>query len=137
MVPSCRQARSCPNRKTTVKAPAASRPSRMASIRPRRTECCAHCKATLLSISTNVFAHNSPPRRNVVRDEVLLGARHAVVVSPAVDQRQRRAEVAVPGRGVGGLPLQRGGVPGVAPRGLASEIALDQVVQKYHLDGAY
>src|SRR2546422_6215873 len=56
---SCRQARTCPNRKTTVKAPAASRPTRMASICPRRTECCAHCKATLLNIDRKSTRLNS------------------------------------------------------------------------------
>src|SRR4030065_307915 len=76
-------------------------------------------------------------RWNVLRDEVLLGTRHAVIVRPAVDQRQRRAKVAMPRRGVRGLPLQRGGVPGVAARWLAFEIAPDQVVQKHDLDGAH
>src|SRR3970040_2448968 len=68
-------------------------------------------------------------RWNVLRDEVLLGPRHAVIVRPAIDQRQRRAKIAMRRRGVGGLPLQRGGVPGVAARWLAFEIATDQVVQ--------
>src|SRR6267378_6058957 len=47
-------------------------------------------------------------RGDVLRYEVLDGARHAVVVGPAIDHRQGRAKVAVLRRGVGGLPLQRG-----------------------------
>src|SRR4030065_2110666 len=69
-------------------------------------------------------------RWNVLRDEVLLGARHAVIVSPAIDQRQRRAKVAMRRRGVGGLPLQRGGVPGGATRWPAFEISPNPIVTK-------
>src|SRR5438309_10275925 len=76
-------------------------------------------------------------RRDVLRDEVLLGARHAVIVGPAVHQRQRRAEVAMPRRGVGGLALQCGGVTGVASGWSAFEIAYDEVVQEYQLVGSH
>src|SRR2546422_6716414 len=76
-------------------------------------------------------------RRDVLRYEVLVGARYAVIVGPAVDQRQRRAEVAMPRRGVGGLPLQGGGVPGIAARWPAFEIAPDQVAQKNCFDGGH
>src|SRR5215207_1356439 len=50
----------------------------------------------------------------VLRDEVLLGAGHVVVVGPAVDERQLLAEVAVAGRRLGRLPLKRGRPPRVA-----------------------
>src|ERR687898_2414753 len=52
--------------------------------------------------------------RLVLRDEVLLGARHVVVVGPAVDDRQLLAEIAVAGRRLGRLPFERRGAPGIA-----------------------
>src|SRR5947209_12419888 len=76
-------------------------------------------------------------RGDVLRYEVIDGARHAVVVGPAIDHRQGRAKVAVLRRGVGGLPLQRGGIPRVAARRLAFEITPYEVVQEHQLDGAH
>ena len=66
----------------------------------------------------------------------LLHARHAVVVGPAIDDRQLLAEVAVRRRRVRRLPLQRGGVPRVAAGRPAAEVAADQVVEEQHLRGA-
>src|SRR5947207_2053078 len=52
--------------------------------------------------------------RNVLGDEVGPGPRHAVVVRPAIDDRQLLAEIAVLRWGFRGLPLQGGGIPRVA-----------------------
>src|SRR5437879_10848116 len=66
-------------------------------------------------------------RRDVLRYEVLLGARHAVIVGPAVHQRQRRAEVAMPRRGAGGLPRSEETTSGPqSPMELVGRLLLEQ-----------
>src|ERR1700730_904104 len=73
----------------------------------------------------------------VLRQEVLRGARHTVIVSPAVDDRQLPPPVAVPGRGLRCLPLQRGGLPGIAAGKLAFVKARYQIEKEHDLGGAY
>src|SRR5258707_7129004 len=75
-------------------------------------------------------------RRDVLRYEILLRTRHAVIVCPAIDRRERGTKVSVFRRSIRSLPLKRGRVPGVAARRLALEIAPDQVVQEYQLHAA-
>src|ERR1700730_15996494 len=58
---------------------------------------------------------------DVLRDEILFGAGHAVVVGPAVNDRQSLAPVTVLGRCIGRLPFERRGPPGIAARVLAFE----------------
>src|SRR6202023_573590 len=72
---------------------------------------------------------------DVLRNEILFGAGHAVVVGPAVNDRQSLAPVAMPGRCIGRLPFERRGPPGIAARGLAFEKRPDQVEQEYQLHG--
>src|SRR5438034_10539581 len=75
--------------------------------------------------------------RLVLRYEILLGAWHAVIVSPTIDHRQLLAPVAMPRRGFGCLPLQRGGPPGIAAGRLALGQAPDHVEQEHHLGEAH
>src|SRR4051794_39391869 len=75
-------------------------------------------------------------RRDVLRDVVGLETRNAVVVRPAIDGRKFFSEISVPGRRVRRLPLERGGMPGIAAGRLAPEVADEQVVQEHHLCGA-
>src|SRR6266700_8004332 len=72
---------------------------------------------------------------DVLRDEILFGAGHAVVVGPAVNDRQSLAPVAMYGRRIGCLPFERRGLPRVAARGLALEERPDQVEQEHQLHG--
>src|SRR5205823_6517550 len=103
----------------------------------RRTRRPRLLRAELGSVESPLEAPGPSARWLVLRNEILGGAGNAVVVSPAIDHRQRRAEVAVLRRGVRGLPLERGGAPGIAACGLAVEIAPDQVVQEHDLHGTY
>src|SRR5438094_3096172 len=89
--------------------------------------------AELGSVESPLEAPRLSARRLVLRNEILGGARNAVVVSPAIDHRQRRAEIAVLRRRFGGLPFERGRAPRIAARRLAVEIAPDEVVQERDL----
>src|SRR5882724_9749819 len=89
---------------------------------------------------TRLLALRVPDRRqlvgwDVLRDEILFGAGHAVVVGPAVNDRQSLAPVAMYGRRIWRLPLERRGPPGVAARGFALEERPDQVEQEHQLHG--
>src|SRR5262249_31604222 len=75
--------------------------------------------------------------RLVLRDEILLGARHAVIGSPADEHWSLLSPVALPRRGFGCWPLQRGGPPGIAASRFALEQAPDQVEQEHHLGEAH
>ena len=59
------------------------------------------------------FAQRNANALQKSQHEIPLGAWHAVIISPAIDHRQLPAPVAMRRRGLGCLPLQRGGVPGI------------------------
>src|SRR5215470_8736070 len=71
--------------------------------------------------------------RYVLGNEILGSARYAVVVSPAINDGQFRAPVAVYRRRVWRLPLERRRPPWIAGRLLPVEVARDHVVEKNHL----
>src|SRR5262249_10861506 len=75
--------------------------------------------------------------RLVLGPGILLGAWHALIVRPAVDQWYLLAPVTLPRRGFGCLPLQRGGPPGIAAGRLALGQAPDHVEQEHHLGEAH
>ena len=60
------------------------------------------------------FSSRPRRRRLVLRDEVLAAPGHAVVVGPAIDDRQLLAPVAVPRRRLRRLPFERRRAPRVA-----------------------
>ena len=60
-------------------------------------------------------------RRLVLRDEILRRARHAVIIGPAIDDRQFLAPVAVRRRRLRRLPFERRRAPGIAAGVLALE----------------
>src|SRR6266508_3464749 len=107
--------------------------------------CCDSHQATMAPITaTNNSVIPTAPSlsgsrgcRLVLRDEVVLGTRHAVIVRPAIDHGQLLAPVAMPRRGFGCLPLQRGGMPRIAAGRLALGQAPNQVEQEHHLSGAH
>src|SRR6266702_898665 len=75
--------------------------------------------------------------RLVLWYEIFLGARYAVVISPAIDHRQLRPPVAMFRWCVGGLPFECRGPPRIAARRLALGQTPDQVEQEHHLHGCY
>src|SRR5437763_5902942 len=75
--------------------------------------------------------------RLVLRYEIFLGARYAVVISPTIDHRQLCTPVTMLRRRVGCLPFEGRSPPGVAARRLALGETPNQVEQKHHLDGRY
>src|SRR6185295_11264543 len=60
-----------------------------------------------------VCLHHRRIERLVLRDEIVPGARHAVVIGPAIDNRQMRTPVAMLGGRVRRLPFERGRIPGI------------------------
>src|SRR5215471_6505026 len=94
-------------------------------------------KNRIVKLTAELSLSCSWDRRLVLRHEILLGAGHAVIVGPAIDHRQFLSKVAMPRRGFGCLPLQRGGPPGIAASRLALEQAPDQVEQEHHLGEAH
>ena len=75
--------------------------------------------------------------RRVLRDELMMSPRHAVIVSPAIDGGQFITPVAVSRRCIGGLPLQRGGAPGVRLRLLTLGEAPNHIDEEQNLRGPH
>src|SRR5215468_6690736 len=75
-------------------------------------------------------------RRLVLRQVILLRARHAVIIGPAVDHRQLLAEIAMTGRCLRRLPLERRRLPGVAWGAFSFEKAPDQIEEEHELSSA-
>src|SRR5260370_35842747 len=69
---------------------------------------------SIVMLTARVSLSGACDRRLVLRPEILLGAWHAVIVSPALDDWQLLAPVARPRQGVGGVPLPSGGPPWIA-----------------------
>src|SRR5439155_26097637 len=75
------------------------------------------------------------PRRSwlILRNEVLRGTWHAVIIRPAIDHREFLAPVAVSGRRLRRLPLQCCRPPWIATRSPALEQSPDKIKQEDHL----
>src|SRR5260370_5730782 len=69
-----------------------------------------------MTVTTMAHVSSCGPRdrRLVLRQEILRGARDAIVVGPAIHHRKGLAPVALPGRRLRRLPFERGRTPGVA-----------------------
>src|SRR5260370_35872531 len=72
-----------------------------------------------MTVTTMAHVSSCGPRdrRLVLRQEILRGARDAIVVGPAIHHRKGLAPVAMPGRRLRRLPFERGRTPGVATGG--------------------
>src|SRR4030088_2119275 len=75
-------------------------------------------------------------RRFILRHEIPGDARYAVIVGPAIDDREILAPIAMPRRGLRGLPFQRRGSPGIAASLFSFEQAPDQIKYEHKLSEA-
>src|SRR4029434_2400902 len=73
----------------------------------RRTRSVGFLRTEVGGVKCSLEARRLPARRRVLRDEVVGGARNAVIVGPAIDDRQRGTEIAVLRRRVWRLPFER------------------------------
>src|SRR5437879_7158622 len=85
-------------------------------------------------MSCRVTSHGL--RRNILRNEILWRAWHAVVVSPAIDHRELRPPIAMSRRRLRRLPFQRRRAPGIAVGLGTFEEAPDHVVKEKELRDA-
>src|SRR5258706_4481381 len=69
-------------------------------------------------------------RRFILRHEIPDGAGYAVIVSPAIDDRELLAPVAMSRRGLRSLPFQRRRSPGIAAGLFSFEQAPNQFKQE-------
>src|SRR4029453_4370272 len=91
-----------------------------------------------MTVTTMAHVSSCGPRhrRLVLRQEILRGARDAVVVGPAIHYRKGLAPVAMPGWRLRRLPFERGRTPGVVTSGAASPEAPDKIEHEDELGGA-
>src|SRR5260370_34037876 len=91
-----------------------------------------------MTVTTMAHVSSCGPRdrRLVLRQEILRGARDAIVVGPAIHHRKGLAPVAMPGRRLRRLPFERGRTPGVATGGAASPAAPHKNEHEQPLGGA-
>src|SRR6202022_2689237 len=75
-------------------------------------------------------------RRFILRHEIPSGAGYAVIVGPAIDDRELLAPVAMPRRGLWSLPFQRRASPRIAASLFSFEQAPDQIEQEHKLGEA-
>src|SRR4030088_3245984 len=75
-------------------------------------------------------------RRFILRHEIPSGAGYAVVVSPAIDDGEILAPIAMPRRGLRCLPFQRRGSPGIAASLFSFEQAPDKIKYEHKLSEA-
>src|SRR5213076_2488152 len=75
-------------------------------------------------------------RRFILRYEIPDGAGYAVIVGPAIDDRELLAPVAMPRRGLRCLPFQRRRSPGIAASLSSFEQAPEQIEYEHKLGEA-
>src|SRR3981081_1338562 len=75
-------------------------------------------------------------RRLILRYEIPSSAGYAVIISPAIDDGEILAPIAMPRRGLRCLPFQRRGSPGIAASLFSFEQAPDQIKYEHKLSEA-